>query len=170
MLVRQITVLDASLLSPLSDLLIDAVHHGASVGFLAPLAQQSAAAYWEQVFASLGDGLLLWVAEVSGKVVGTVQLAPCLKENGRHRAEIQKLLVHSGHRGQGIASGLMAQAEAFARSRGITLLVLDTQARSVAESVYQHLGWQKVGEVPNYAASPDGRLHATAYYFKANAP
>jgi acetyltransferase len=31
-------------------------------------------------------------------------------------------------------------------------------------------GWQKVGEVPNYAANPDGRLHATAYYFKAKAP
>jgi GNAT superfamily N-acetyltransferase len=170
MFVRQVTLPEGSLLAPLSDLLIDAVHDGASVGFLAPLAQQSATAYWGHVFASLGDGLLLWVAEVRGKVVGTVQLAPCLKENGRHRAEIQKLIVHSGHRGQGIAGRLMARAEAFARSAGITLLVLDTQAGSVAESVYQHLGWQKVGEVPNYAASPNARLHATAYYFKASVP
>ena len=170
MFVRQVMVPEASLIAPLSDLLIDAVHNGASVGFLVPLAQQSAETYWRQVFASLGDGLVLWVAEVSGKVVGTVQIAPCLKENGRHRAEVQKLLVHSSHRGQGIAGRLMAQAEAFARSAGITLLVLDTQAGSVAEIVYQHLGWQKAGEVPNYAASPDGRLHATAYYFKTNVP
>lgn len=170
MLVRRVKLPEAALIEPLSDLLIDAVHNGASVGFLAPLAQQSATAYWGHVFASLGDGLLLWVAEVGGKVVGTVQLSPCLKQNGRHRGEIQKLIVHSAHRGQGIASRLMAEAEAFSRSAGITLLVLDTQAGSVAESVYQHLGWQKAGEVPNYAASPDGQLRATAYYFKSNAP
>jgi hypothetical protein len=72
----------------LSDLLADAVHGGASVGFLAPLAPGTAAAYWHDVAASLGPGLLLWVAEDGDEVVGAVQLAPALRENGLHRAEV----------------------------------------------------------------------------------
>ena len=50
------------------------------------------------------------------------------------------------------------------------LLVLDTQAGSGAEIVYQKLGWQRAGEIPNYAASPDGALHGTAYYFEPLIP
>ena len=154
----------------LCELLIDAVHNGASVGFLAPLSIDRAARYWEQVLAALGDGLLLWVAEAEGRVVGSVQLAPSPKENGRHRAEIQKLFVLSAFRGQGIATRLMAAAETTARAAGRTLLVLDTLAGSDAEPVYRHLGWQRAGEIPNYAASPDGRLFPTVYYFKLLAP
>ena len=37
---------------------------------------------------------------------------------------------------------------------------------SHAETVYQHLGWHKVGDVPDYAAEPDGTLHATAIHYK----
>lgn len=150
----------------LSHLLIDSVHGGASVGFLAPLQYETATAYWEGVLSALGPGLALWIAEEEGQVVGSVQLALCQKENGLHRGEVQKLFVHSAFRGRGIASQLMTELETFARSAGRTLLVLDTQADSHAETVYQHLGWSRLGEIPNYAKSPDGTLHATAYYFK----
>ena len=135
-------------------------------GFLAPLSIDRATRYWEQVLASLGDGLLLWVAETEGRVVGSVQLAPSQKENGRHRAELQKLFVLSAFRGQGIATRLMAAAETAALAAGRTLLVLDTLAGSDAEPVYRHLGWQRAGEIPNYAASPDGQLFPTVYYYK----
>jgi acetyltransferase len=151
----------------LTHLLVDSVHGGASVGFLAPLQYETASDYWDGVFSALGPGLALWIAEQEGQVVGSVQLALCQKENGLHRAEVQKLFVHSAFRGRGIASQLMTAAEGFARSEGRSLLVLDTQAGSHAEAVYQHLGWSRLGEIPNYAKSPDGTLHATAYYFKA---
>jgi acetyltransferase len=164
--VRQVTTREEPLVHGLRALLIDAVEHGASVGFLAPLAPQTAAHYWERAFSSLGTGLYLWVAQSDGVVVGSVQLLPSGKENGLHRAEIQKLIVLKSHRGQGIASQLMQQAEAFARSKDRTLLTLDTQVGSAAESVYRHLGWKKGGEIPGYAAAPDGELLATAYYFK----
>lgn len=164
--IRQVVKPEQSLIPPLCELLIDAVHNGASVGFLAPLSIDRAARYWEQVLGSLGDGLLLWVAEEDGAIVGSVQLAPSQKENGRHRAELQKLFVLSAFRGQGISTQLMSTAESAARAAGRTLLVLDTLAGSVAEAVYRHLGWQRAGEIPNFAASPDGQLHATVYYFK----
>jgi acetyltransferase len=150
----------------LSLLLIDSVNGGASVGFISPLRYETAAAYWESVFSSLGSGLALWTAEDEGRIVGSVQLALCQKANGLHRAEVQKLFVHSAFRGRGIASRLMAAVESFALSEGRSLLVLDTEAGSPAEVVYQHLGWTRLGEIPNYARTPDGTLHATAYYFK----
>lgn len=168
--IRQVVEPEQALIPSLCELLIDTVHNGASVGFLAPLSVDRAARYWEQVFASLGAGLLLWVAEEEGNVAGSVQLAPSQKENGRHRAEIQKLFVLSAFRGQGIASRLMSAAEMAARAGDRTLLVLDTLAGSGAEAVYRHLGWQRAGEIPNYAASPDGQLHATVYYYKLLAP
>ena len=164
--IRAVTHPDYTLRDQLAGLLIDAVDTGASVGFLRPLSREAAARYWDRVFAALGDGLMLWVAEDADRVVGSVQLELCGKENGRHRGEIQKLFVLTASRGRGISRQLLETAEAAASLQGRTLLVLDTEAGSPAESVYQHLGWQKAGEIPDYAANPDGHLRATAYYYK----
>lgn len=150
----------------LSALLVDTVDRGASVGFFAPMRTATADAYWNDVLASLGPALLLWVAEDDGTVAGSVQLALCERENGRHRADVQKLFVHGLFRGRGIASMLMAELETEARACGRSLLVLDTLAGSAAESVYRHLGWSRVGEIPDFAAFPDGTLRPTAYYYK----
>lgn len=168
--IRRLAESDTAYLPSLCDLLIDAVDDGASVGFLAPLTRERATEYWAQVLSGLGSGSCLWVAEADGAAVGSVQLSPSGKENGRHRAELQKLFVRTSHRGRGIAARLMSVAESHARSLRRSLLVLDTQAGSAAESVYRHLGWQRAGEIPDYAASPDGRLHPTAYYYKRLAP
>ncbi|MFC7420804.1 GNAT family N-acetyltransferase [Iodobacter arcticus] len=157
---------DQPLLTGLCQLLSDAVHGGASLGFLAPLSPEDARQYWEHVYLSLDDGLYLWVAKEQDKVVGSVQLSICTKQNGSHRAEIQKLFVLSEHRGQGVSSLLMKAAESFAHQLGRSLLVLDTEAGSLAETIYRHLGWQRVGEIPDYAASPDGTLRPTVYYYK----
>jgi acetyltransferase len=166
--VRRVAVGETSLVEPLGDLLIDAVHSGASVGFLAPVARATADRYWQGIFAALGagDDVLLWVAEAQGKVVGSVQLALCPKENGRHRAEVQKLFVHTAARGKGLATLLMQAVEAEARTRQRSLLVLDTLLASHAETVYRHLGWSRAGEIPDFATSPDGELFPTVYYFK----
>ncbi|MGB7737903.1 MAG: GNAT family N-acetyltransferase [Steroidobacteraceae bacterium] len=166
--VRRVAVGETSLIGPLGDLLIDAVHSGASVGFLAPVARATADRYWQGIFAALGagDDVLLWVAEAQGKVVGSVQLALCPKENGRHRAEVQKLFVHTAARGKGLSTLLMQAVEAEARTRQRSLLVLDTLLASHAETVYRHLGWSRAGEIPDFATSPDGELFPTVYYFK----
>lgn len=164
--IRRILDPEPASLDGLAELLRDAVHGGASVGFLAPLAEDAALAYWRRVRDQLQDGLALWVAEADGRVVGSVQLECCGKENGRHRAEVQKLLVLASHRGRGIASRLMQAVEDFARESGRSLLVLDTLSDSAAASVYRHLGWKYAGSIPAYAATPDGVLHATSYFFK----
>ena len=115
--VRRVAAPDTSLVEPLGDLLIDAVHSGASIGFLAPVSRETADRYWHEVFASLGVDRLLWVAEKEGVVVGTVQLSLCDKDNGRHRAEVQKLLVLRSARGNGVATLLMGEQRACAGHR-----------------------------------------------------
>lgn len=164
--VRRVAATETSLIEPLGELLIDAVHSGASIGFLAPVSRETADRYWHGVFASLSGDLLLWVAEKDGVVVGTVQLALCDKDNGRHRAEVKKLQVLRAARGSGVATLLMCGLEAEARRRRRSLLFLDTLLASHAEDVYRHLGWTRAGEIPDYATSPDGELFPTVLYFK----
>ena len=165
--VRRVAGRDAALARGLRELLSDCVDHGASVGFLSPLDPAVADRYWDRVLGAVEQGsVLLWVAEEDGRVVGSVQIEPCSKDNGRHRGELQKLLVLTAARGKGVARALMAEAERFAREAHRTLLVLDTEVGSVAESVYRKLGWTRAGEIPDYATTPTGKLHPTVYYFK----
>jgi acetyltransferase len=164
--IRRVAAGDESVRQGLCELLVDAVDGGASIGFLAPFAQSRAREYWSDVFREMPGGLALWIAEEQGKVVGTIQLNPCRKDNAPHRAEVQKLFVLGSQRGRGIASKLLAEVEAFARADGRTLLVLDTEKASVAESVYRRRGWQRAGEIPNYALTPSGAMHSTVYYYK----
>lgn len=164
--IRPATPDDIHLLPDLCTLLQDAVDGGASVGFLAPLAPSVAADYWRGTLGSAGASLVLLVALGPGGVIGSVQLSLSERENGSHRAEVQKLLVLASSRRQGVALKLMSALESHARSASRTLLVLDTQKGSAAESLYQRLGWSRAGEIPDFAAAPDGTLRATALYFK----
>lgn len=148
-------------------LLLDAVAHGASVGFLADVDAAEAGAYFDGVAEQLAQGsLCLWVALQNDSVLGSVQLVPCTKRNGLARAEVQKLLVLKSARRKGIARQLMRALETEAQRRQLGLLYLDTEAGSPAESVYQSLDYQRVGEIPNYAARPDGEYRPAAFYFK----
>jgi len=167
----QVRMLDAAGVkkhaAQLRALLFDAVAHGASVGFVMPLPDALADAYWADVAGAVEAGsrivLVAWREHV---LVGTVQLDLCMKPNGSNRAEVQKLLVHSGARRAGVGSILMEalEVQALALRRG--LLFLDTEAGSGAEALYQRLGYTRVGELPEYCATPDGAWRATAIYYK----
>jgi len=148
-------------------LLEDAVAAGASVGFLLPDAKPDIARYWQGVAEALdaGDRTLL-AFERDGRILGTVQVDYCAKANGRHRAEIQKLLVVRTARRQGIGAALMRAAEELARSRGRWLLVLDTREGTEGDALYRRLGWTAFGRVVDYARDPDGALAACVFFMK----
>ncbi|MFE7385173.1 GNAT family N-acetyltransferase [Streptomyces zhihengii] len=180
----------------LGALLADAVDDGASVGFLAPLAIDRAAAYWSGLAPALADGTVtVWTAHADngggndgkrhadddgtgtstgtgtgtssgGRLIGTVQLRSETSPNGTHRAEVAKLLVHRDARGRGVARLLLTAAEECARDAGRTLLLLDTQTGSAAEHLYRSAGWTPVGTVPDYAADPVGVLRPTTFFHK----
>ena len=159
----------------LIELLRDAVDSGASVGFLPPLKTATASAYWRGVFAALdNDALVLLVARrvavrgagEAGAIVGTAQLEPSGKENGRHRAEVAKVLVLQSARRQGVGRALMEELEVHARRLGRTTLVLDTREGDPSEALYASVGWTRVGAIPRYAESAGGSLDGSAFYYK----
>lgn len=165
---HKLTTADASAyLSALIELLQDSVDNGGSVGFLPPLGQEEANAYWQSVFGGVANGSrILLIAQKDARVVGTVQLDLCQKGNGLHRAEVMKLLVHTKARRQGLGRALMQAIEAEARAVNRITLVLDTRQGDPSEQLYQSLGWQITGPIPQFARNPDGTLAATVIYYK----
>lgn len=155
------------LLGELTDVLQGCVADGASVGFIDAQDDEVMTRFWQQRIASItsGDSELL-VARQHGRIVATVIISRSGMPNGRHRAEISKLLVHPQARRQGIARDLMQRAERRARAQGKTLLVLDTRSGDVASDLYRSLGWQVAGSIPCYAESTAGVLDATTYMYK----
>lgn len=149
----------------LASLLEDAVGHGASVSFVPPLDRGDALAFWAKVTAGVADGRrTLLVAHDGGDLVGTVQLEHASVPNGAHRAEVQKLLVHTRARRRGIAGLLMVALEREARAAGKKLLVLDTVRGDAAEPLYRKLGWIEVGVIPDYAIIPGGYCDTVVFY------
>ena len=151
----------------LAELLIDAVEGGASVGFMQPLTQERAVAFWRAVAQGVaaGDRALL-VAEDDQGVCGTVQLIITQPENQPHRADLAKMLVHRRVRRQGLGAALMRAVEALARDCGKTLLVLDAVSDGDAARLYGRLGWVRVGEIPRYALMPTGERCSTTYFYR----
>ncbi len=158
----------AAALPELAEILSDCVEGGASVGFMSPYTPQEAIPYWEGVARAVAEGsTVLIVAETDGEILGTVQLGIGTMPNQPHRADLKKLLVHRKARGLGLARLLMDAADAEARRHGRHVLVLDTATGSPAESIYERLGWQRVGVIPQYALMPDGSYCGSTFFYKS---
>ena len=157
----------------LAELLRACVAGGASIGFLAPLAAAEAAAYWAGALGeTAGGGRTILVArEADGRIVGSAQIAFVAKPNGRHRAEVQKVLVLPTHRRRGIAARLMAEVETQARARGVWLLHLDTSdSEAGARAFYEALAYVYAGGIPGYATDTHGVPERNAIFYKTLGP
>jgi GNAT superfamily N-acetyltransferase len=167
----EIAVLDSEAVAEavleLSDVLADCVNGGASVNFMLPYSGADAAAFFNNkvVPSVANDETILLAARVDGKIVGTVQLGVDTPPNQPHRGEIKKLLVHRSARGKGVGAALMERIEAIAKEKGRTLLLLDT-ASDDARRLYERGGWQKLGNIPDYALWPAGGFCDTTIYWK----
>jgi GNAT superfamily N-acetyltransferase len=158
----------AACLESLADVLIDCVEGGASVSFMLPIARETALEFWRKVADGVanGDRVLLVAEDGNGQIVGTVQMIIAQPENQPHRADIAKMLVHRKARRKGVGQRLMAEVERAAREETKSVLVLDTVTGGDAERLYERAGWQRVGDVPNYALMPTGEFCGTTFYCK----
>lgn len=152
----------------LSEILQDAVDSGASVSFVAPLSEEIFNHYWDGVERELLAGTTILLGGFwNNELRGTVQLDLAKPPNQPHRCDIRKLLVHRSARGQGIGRALMLVAEREAVEAGRTLLTLDTQTGSAAESLYRKLGYVSAGVIPEYALDGFGeRFISTTIFYK----
>ncbi|GGF93553.1 N-acetyltransferase [Rhizobium wenxiniae] len=166
-----IRILDATAaraaIPDLCEVLSDCINGGASLGFMLPFQPQDGEACWSDIAAEVETGgIILGVAEIDGRVVGTVQVGLASKPNQPHRGDLMKLLVHRSGRGLGLSRKLMVAVEEEAARRGRTLLVLDTATGSEAEKIYPRFGWERVGVIPDYALWPQGGFCDTTIFYK----
>ena len=165
--IRRLDAPNEAELNGLAELLIDCVDGGASVSFMHPLAPARALDFWRGVAGGVRRGeRALLIAEDEAGIAGTVQLVLAQPDNQPHRADLAKMLVHRRARRRGLGEALMRAAEDAARDAGKTLLVLDTVSGSDASRLYARLGWQRSGEIPDYALWPRGGLCATTYFWR----
>ena len=154
----------------LGALLHACVHDGASIGFVLPFTVAEGEAYWRnKVLPRVRDGcVILLVARMHDRIVGSVQLDYDTPPNQPHRAEVRKLLVHPDCRRQGIAKALMAAIERRAAALGRSLLTLDTRTGDHAEPLYAALGYRTAGIIPGYCRDPfEAKLDPTTVMYKA---
>ena len=151
----------------LGALLLDAVDGGASVNFLAGATKDEACAWWADRTAAVADGTItVFVVREGDRIVGSTLLERSRNPNSPHRAEIGKVIVHRSGRRQGLGRALIRAAEERARSEGRWMLILDTVTGSAAAALYESLGWQTVGTIPDYALNTRGEPEAATYYYK----
>lgn len=152
----------------LAGLLLDGVAGNASIGFPAETTREEALAFWAALEADVASGraLLFGSRDEKGALIATVQLRFSTYPNGRHRAEVAKLLVHSSARRHGLGTVLMEGVEEAAVAAGKSLLYLDTESDSDAQRLYESLGWMRAGEIPEFAYRPDGVLRPSTFFYK----
>lgn len=94
-----------------------------------------------------------WIAELAGERVGAVM---CVRDTRPGAARLRLLLVEPAARGHGVGHQLVSACVEFARSAGYTELVLWTNSvLSAARSIYQHTGFELVGEAPHHSFGQD---------------
>ncbi|MCS0614773.1 GNAT family N-acetyltransferase [Massilia kyonggiensis] len=135
----KILLLDAQacdvLRGQLADLLMDALD----------LERRQALCYWQDVRMAVAAGTCrLLAASHDGTLIGTVQLDLCQRADGRRRADVQALTVHSRARRRGIGGVLLRAAEAEACALGRDALRLAAEPGSGAEALVHDLGYARV--------------------------
>ena len=154
-------------LPQLARLIVNAVDSGASIGWLPPMPEASAKAYWCDRFAAVREGKCVLLLALEGEtVIGTAQLNLDQRENGLHRAEVQKVLVHPDYRQRGIGRRLMQAIEAQAAAHRRTMLFLDVREGDIAEGLYRAVGFTQCGVIPHYVVNGEGAFEATVLYYK----
>ncbi|MGX1500701.1 GNAT superfamily N-acetyltransferase [Labrenzia sp. MBR-25] len=156
-----------SSLSALGQLLKTCVEDGAGIGFILPMSQEKAEAFWAGKLLAIESGEAFLLAARQGpEIAGVVMLVKASADNQPHRADVAKLMVHPEHRRKGLARKLMTAIDGLAMSVNRWMLVLDTVTGDRAEKLYPTCGYQKAGVIPDYAYNSHGHLDATTVFYK----
>lgn len=149
-------------------LLRDAVESGGTVGFVLPVTDDKLNRYWTGVARDLEAGERELLAAIEhGKVIGALQIAYEKAESVRHRADLQKLIVHSSEHRRGIARALLVAALERMPALGVAMYTITTFKEGVAENLVRSLLFTRFGVMPHYGLTPDGKLHDASMHYIA---
>jgi ribosomal protein S18 acetylase RimI-like enzyme len=151
----------------LADMLIETVAAGGTLNFMHPLARSAALSFWEKAFRSVASGDRIILGALDGAhVIGTLSILLDCGDNQPHRCEIGKIMTSRSHRGQGIASQLVAESEKTARARRRSMMVVTTATGGTAFSLYERMGFTLAGTIPNFGTDPHGKMEGCMFYWK----
>jgi acetyltransferase len=149
-----------------ADLLDDAVTVGGTVGFLLPMSEDKLERYWGGVARDMEAGERELLAAIEhGKVIGALQIAYEKAESVRHRADLQKLIVHSSDHRRGVARALLVDALERMPALGLMMYTITTFKDGAAEALVRSLMFTRYGMMPHYGLTPDGKLHDASMHY-----
>nr|GAT50638.1 predicted protein [Mycena chlorophos] len=138
--------------------------------FAPPLDRERIERWWAGKIEDVRDGsriIFLAFDAAEEELVGFVVLHRPMLETGPFKASVEKLMVSPAHRRLGIGRKLMERLETDAKALGQTLIQLDTDEGSAAESLYTKLGYNILGVIPDHGISPlDGSLRGSTFFWK----
>ncbi len=147
-------------------LLGDAINDGGCVGFLLPVQADKLDRYWNGVAREMEAGEREVMAALeNGRVIGALQIAYEKAESVRHRADLQKLIVHSTERRRGIARALLVHALERMPALGLVMYTITVAKAGPAEMLVRSLLFTRYGVMPHYGLTPDGKLHDASQYY-----
>ncbi|KAL2263775.1 hypothetical protein VTK26DRAFT_5182 [Humicola hyalothermophila] len=153
--------------------------------FLPPLTNEKLLPWWKDRIAEANRGARVIVlllpeqqpAHSGGRkpagtdLRGLAMLKLAESETGSFRGHIDAVLVDRRWRRQGGARALVAALEYEAVKRGRSLLLVDTETGSVAETAFKKFGYIEIGKVPHFSrALPSGKKGETFFYKEFGSP
>ena len=153
-------------LNDLCDATDAAIESGGGFGWVELPSREVLERHWQGVMAM--PARMLFVARLDGVICGTCQLVKPSKSNEAqsHAVQLRRNFVAPWARGHGLATMLVEEAEKAAKDEGFSVINLDVrETMERAIKLYEVLGYQRIGEHPNYAVI-DGETIRGFYYFK----
>ena len=106
-----------------------------------------------------GDGAVVYVIELDGEIIGSIQYHEEPNLDYRH-ADLDVFLA-SSHHGRGLGTdSVRTLARHLLHDRGHHRLVIDPAADNAAAiATYERVGFRRVGILREYERGPDGAFH-----------
>lgn len=122
--------------------------------------QRDLASYRSRLAGGAGSGTLFTLLALDGhRVIGALTCEREPRRKVQHIAHLVGMMVADTHRGRGIGRALLAAAIAQLRSvPGLAQVTLSvTAGNRVAIGLYESLGFERYGRLPDAIRLPDGR-------------
>jgi RimJ/RimL family protein N-acetyltransferase len=112
-----------------------------------------------------GCNWMYLVAEYDNKVVGTMYLEHKQSSVAKHIGTLYSVVTSEDYKNKGICKALFNEVLKYSKDLGIEIITLSVRRGSIAETVYQKMGFQKYGQLPNGLKDNEQYYDEVSYYF-----
>ena len=165
--VKKIKRFDKGELEELTSATMNAIEEGIGFGWTNKPPVNKVKEYWKGVL--LVPNRWLFIGKYKGVISGSIQVvtASSANEAAIFRVSIDTHFVATWARGHGLAKKLIESAEIECKKNDYSHVLLDvreTQTRAI--NLYEQLGYNLWGRLPNYHKSSSGNMISGNFYYK----